>query len=79
MDTNETVSKKDYDELVAAYGECQARYQREVAGIRRHILQAYEHIKDDAWTYEDLPQEVVEALCQIKVATIKIHAHTSPE
>ena len=41
MDTKETVSKKDYDELVEAYGECQARYQREVAGIRRQILQAY--------------------------------------
>jgi hypothetical protein len=79
MDTKETVSKKDYDELVEAYGECQARYQREVAGIRRHILQAYEYIRDDAWTYEDLPQEVVEALCQIKVAAIKIHAHTSPD
>ena len=47
MDTKETVSKKEYDDLVEAYKECQVKYQREVGSIRRSVLQAYECIKDD--------------------------------
>jgi hypothetical protein len=76
MDTKETVSKKEYDDLVEAYKECQVKYQREVGSIRRSVLQAYECIKDDEWMAEDLSQGVVEALCHIKIAAIKASVPT---
>jgi hypothetical protein len=61
MDTKETVSKKEYDDLVEAYKECQVKYQREVGSIRRSVLQAYECIKDDEWMAEDLSQGAIDS------------------
>jgi hypothetical protein len=69
---SDTVSKKDYDELVTAYHDLQVRYMRDVGNIRRNIMQANSLIEDDSWQEEDLPDNVIEALCQIKVAALRL-------